>query len=132
PDWIIQAKDYLVTVSTDARWARAVEDWLKLERMLGFPQSSDARLPIQHRPIQVRQWIQAKRKYSATPAISKLAEYGASCQLWWSDLQPETRGVSSDGRHRRPASPLPSEAWEDLRKGGPNGLFLVLLALGWW
>ncbi|KAI9064963.1 hypothetical protein FKP32DRAFT_1568831, partial [Trametes sanguinea] len=131
PEWILEAKDHFVTVSTDRRWVRAVEVWLELERLtVIFPK--DARLPTQDRPLQLRQWIQAKRKYSATPSISKVAEFGASCQLWWSTLQPQARGVTSDGHHKRPAPPLPVEEWEGLRKGGPNGLFLVLLALGWW
>ncbi|KAI9059315.1 hypothetical protein FKP32DRAFT_1534588, partial [Trametes sanguinea] len=132
PEWILRAQEYLASLSTDARWVRAVEGWLKLERELGFPETPQSRLSTQGRPLQIHQWIQAKRKYAATPPIRRVAEFGASCELWWSNLQPEQRATSSDGKLTRPSSRLPLEAWDEIRRGGPNGLFLVLLALGWW
>ncbi|KAI9069756.1 hypothetical protein FKP32DRAFT_1541007, partial [Trametes sanguinea] len=132
PEWIKHAKDHFVTVSADPRWVSAVEAWLRLERSLGYPEGTDSRLPTQGRPFQVHQWLQAKRKYTSMPTIRRVAEFGAGCQLWWSNLQPEARGRTHDGQPTRPASPLPRESWQVLRRGGPNGLFLVLLALGWW
>ncbi|KAI9069576.1 hypothetical protein FKP32DRAFT_1550865, partial [Trametes sanguinea] len=132
PEWVLRAKEYFASISTDARWVHAVEGWLKLERELGFPESSQQRLSPQGRPLQIHQWIQTKRKYSASPPIRQVAQFGASCQLWWSNLQPEQRGITGHDKLNRPSSPLPLDAWEDLRRGGPNGLFLVLLALGWW
>ena len=63
------------------------------------------------------------------PKINDPQEYGDRWNAWWWSMQPSWR---------EPDSPfnMPSEAsagsWSHLLCGGPNGLLLVILALGWW
>jgi len=67
------------------------------------------------------------RKYDAMPEVS-IGTFAPTWTEWWVRLQPEWRGETF---------PLSTEApevsdWSELRKGGPNGIFVVLLSLGWW
>ena len=81
--------------------------------------------------MQVRQWIQAHRQYEKPPAV-KTTEYGVAWRLWWRELQPAVR-LDAAGELQRPsADVVQGGSWGVLRRGGPNGFFLVLLALGWW
>jgi hypothetical protein len=63
------------------------------------------------------------------PEVNDPKEYGDRWNAWWWSMQPSWRD---------PESPfdMPSEAsagsWSHLICGGPNGLFLVILALAWW
>ena len=63
------------------------------------------------------------------PEVNDPKEYGDFWNAWWWSMQPSWKD---------PESPfdLPSEAlaasWSHLLCGGPNGLLLVILALGWW
>ncbi|KAH9885582.1 hypothetical protein C8Q73DRAFT_630390, partial [Cubamyces lactineus] len=131
PEWVKEASLFFATLSADRRWISVVEGWLQLEKNLGYPESQDARLPTKGRPIEVRQWIQKHRKFASKPSIRKVAEFGASCELWWTGMQPAER-IRDGQKYHRPSEVLPSCVWDSLRRGGPNGLFLVLLALGWW
>ena len=47
--------------------------------------------------------------------------------LWWVKMQPTWRG----GKSLIKTSP-PDQDWEPLIHGGPNGIFVVVLALCWW
>lgn len=57
------------------------------------------------------------------------AEFAAAWKLWWEGLQPAWRiqGTWPLGREV-PAD----EDWSILRRGGNNGLFLVVMCLSWW
>jgi hypothetical protein len=63
------------------------------------------------------------------PGVNDPKEYGDRWNAWWWSMQPSWRD---------PESPfdIPSEpsghSWSNLLCGGPNGLLLVILALGWW
>lgn len=63
------------------------------------------------------------------PEVNDPKEYGDRWNGWWWSMQPSWRD---------PESPfdMPSEtsavSWSNLLCGGPNGLLLVILALGWW
>ncbi|KAJ8472367.1 hypothetical protein ONZ51_g8553 [Trametes cubensis] len=133
PEWVSDAKTYLLSISKDQRWCNAVKVWMKFEEILGYPsgQGPDSRLPTKKRPMQVRQWIQAHRQYEKPPTV-KATEYGATWVLWWRELQPEIRLDAAGGLQRPPVDVLKGGSWGVLRRGGPNGFFLVLLALSWW
>ncbi|KAI0643896.1 hypothetical protein C8Q79DRAFT_888199, partial [Trametes meyenii] len=133
PQWVLGAKAYLDTISNDSRWNHCVSLWLKLEQALGYPQesqSSSSRLSAKNRPIQVRQWLQNCRNYEAIPSIGKVAEYGTSWRLWWTTLQPGARPRSEYNELTRKR--LSNDAWEPIKKAGPNGIFIRLVSLGWW
>lgn len=46
---------------------------------------------------------------------------------WWAHLQPEWRGV-----YPLASQPPEDSDWSELRKGGPNGFFILLLSFVWW
>ncbi|KAH9887554.1 hypothetical protein C8Q73DRAFT_617778, partial [Cubamyces lactineus] len=133
PQWVVEAKTYLAAVSQDKRWKEAVRSWEGLEALLQYPsgQGPDSRLPTKNRPMQVRQWIQTHRQYEKIPTIRNVAQYGAEWELWWHALQPEMR-LGEAGELQRPEALAEGDSWSVLRRGGPNGFFLVLLALSWW
>lgn len=52
-----------------------------------------------------------------------------SWRLWWRSLQPDWRANGT----WPPSRDVPDdEDWEDLCKGGINGLFLIVMCLSWW
>lgn len=52
---------------------------------------------------------------------------------WWIDLQPEERKAASGDSLPIPISRMPAGAnIRNLRKGGPNGIVTVMIALKWW
>ena len=62
------------------------------------------------------------------PNITNLNKYKASWQSWWRGLQPEWH-LLDDGTFLQQDM---GEQWVNLRQGGPNGFFLIVLAFAWW
>lgn len=55
-------------------------------------------------------------------------KFGAAVLEWWLTIQPTTRKTWPPVY-----SPLPMDfSFEYFNCGGPNGVFLVVLCLGWW
>jgi hypothetical protein len=77
------------------------------------------------RPDIVDRWIANARK--STPQVSDVAAFGREWKAWWIGLQPEAREHEKLLRIA-----MPGERWEDLRKGGINGFFNVVVSLSWW
>lgn len=75
-------------------------------------------------------WFKNGRKYIITPKITNLAKYKASWLNWWHGLQPKWR-LLDDGTFLQ-EKPDMGEEWEGLRRGGPNGFFIIVLAFAWW
>ena len=55
--------------------------------------------------------------------------FASMWKKWWCALQPDWRDISSWPLSR--ALDV-SEDWAVLSVGGPNGIFLPLMALSWW
>lgn len=55
---------------------------------------------------------------------------------WYISLQPESRVSYKESEGTSLTDDVPQDsdgsAWCEIRKGGPNGIFLLLLTLGWW
>ena len=49
---------------------------------------------------------------------------------WWLAIQPSWRGSAWPLNMDTPSDG--NEDWATLRRGGPNGIFLVVIALAWW
>lgn len=62
--------------------------------------------------------------------VTNTTKYKASWQAWWKGLQPKWR-LLEDGTFLQEV-PDTGEEWEVLRRGGPNGFFIILFALAWW
>jgi hypothetical protein len=68
------------------------------------------------------------RKYDDMPDVTdNVKEFGDAWWKWWIGLQPDWRGGSE-----LLTEPPEGFDWGELEKGGQNGLFLLLLSLGWW
>jgi hypothetical protein len=69
------------------------------------------------------------------PVLIDPAEFGISLQKWWCDIQPAFRKSNSGMPAAVFMNPTPSnntDDWKELRKGGPNGLIVLITMLLWW
>lgn len=55
-----------------------------------------------------------------------VSSYATSWMKWWVYLQPKWRGEEL-------LCEVPEDPdWSELRKGGPNGFFIILISFAWW
>jgi hypothetical protein len=60
------------------------------------------------------------------PQVINVEEFGANFGKWWLTMQPSWRKESL-------LRELPPDAdWTVLKRGGSNGLALVVMTLSWW
>jgi hypothetical protein len=71
------------------------------------------RLKTTSRPEQVGEFLSWHRQLERQPAIKNLETYGKTWEGWHSELRKK-------------------DSYEDMAKGGGNGIFLLILALRWW
>lgn len=98
--------------------------------LLTIPQASD-KLPTQHRPQEVGWWFRIGRRLYGRkniPVISSIDEFEARWIQWWSAAQPKGRDV---GRWPFSQGEITGD-WGKLLSGGKDGLFLIVMSLGWW
>lgn len=83
------------------------------------------------RPAEVGHWFQYGRRWDKMPLVAQdeLGRYSEDWWKWWGGLQPDFRGKDLKTMSRVVNAPVD---WTELLKGGPNGLFVILLTLGWW
>ena len=84
-------------------------------------------LPSYNRPTEVGQFQKWARKYSHGDDVDA-ERFGAAVIQWWLTIQPTAR------KQWPPTyGPLPDDfSFEYFNRGGPNGVFLMILCLGWW
>lgn len=89
-------------------------------------------MPKENRPVQVGDWFQCGHRYDAMPDIGAedVGPYAQQWRLWWTGLQPDCRGRGPDSLNC--VCPDLPGGWSTIRRGGSNGFFVPLLALGWW
>lgn len=79
-------------------------------------------------------WFQyGRRSWEKMPHIAQtdIERYSEDWWKWWCKLQPSFRG--EDPRAMSRVAPVDVDVdWSQLLKGGPNGIFIVLITLGWW
>ena len=153
PEYMQKALEYLRDgLSDDPRWEDLIDAWVKFEVALGLEvrngrvrtcrsyvdyaltilQDKDNRLPVKGRPKEVGTWIADRRDYGRMPYFTntQAKAYGATWKRWWCALQPEWRDLSAWPPLNTGAGPKAD--WSALTVGGPNGIFLPLMALSWW
>lgn len=90
------------------------------------------KLTTQFRPPQVADWMQRHRPYTeAAATITDVDEFGDATMKWWRQIQPLWR----QGDDKLPLAiytPPENESWDVLAQGGPTGLLLLMVVLGWW
>lgn len=72
------------------------------------------------------------RNYAKAPVLttSKLRIFVSRWKLWWKELQPTWRNMDEWPPTR--TSDTAENDWSVLSQGGCNGLYLVVVSLGWW
>ena len=81
------------------------------------------------RPDVIPTWLKFGRKYETPPKISSLKDFAECWYEWWRNLQPQYRNKKGGGLSRKIEE---GETWSQLRRGGPNGFFMIILTLSWW
>ena len=78
------------------------------------------------RPIKIGQWFKMHRPYDKQPDLAdSIPTYRQSWWAWWELLQPTwQKSFATD-------VPLTAD-WSCIAKGGQNGIFVVVLSVGWW
>jgi hypothetical protein len=76
----------------------------------------------------VKFWNARGKKFGIVPQF-KVGEFAAVWRTWWESLQPNWRPQECWPPSR---DTPPDEDWSVLRRGGINGLFVVLMCLSWW
>lgn len=84
------------------------------------------------RPGHLTQWINDHRSYAKFPVLSskEVKAYGKTVRQWWLNLQPKWRHAS--GYPVLQDDPRNDDTWEPVCRAGPNGVFLVVMAIAWW
>ncbi len=95
-------------------------------------QKKQHHLPTTLRPEEVAQWMKEGRDYEKLPVIADPVDYGARWKAWWASLQPACRRVEGAWPSLARVAPTDAAEWENVWRGGPCGLFLVVSALSWW
>jgi hypothetical protein len=75
----------------------------------------------------VAPWLKSGRKYDTPPDIPDRAKYAAAWWTWWIAQQPKWREARKLLRDTRKG-----ETWSQLRRGGNNGIFMLIVSLSWW
>ncbi len=96
------------------------------------PQLQSNWLSPKARPEEVKYWIARGRKYSKPPIIKSLATFMEQCCRWWACLQPVCRRDPDNPWPLLKETPEDASAWSDVKRGGCNGLFMVVMCLSWW
>ncbi|KAG6862709.1 hypothetical protein C0991_010685 [Blastosporella zonata] len=94
-------------------------------------------LPAKDRPEEWSKWTgKFRRAYANTPQISDPMEFGLAVTKYWKGIQPEVRQSSTNDLPlaiaQCPAGPIGKDIWASVRKGGANGILVVMTLLVWW
>lgn len=96
-------------------------------------------LSKQGRPKVVDDWLKRHRDLGDMPDVTHyLRSFADSWEEWYISLQPKWRIPDSDGNIDieslivDPPTDTQTSDWLALRKGSQNGIFLLILTLGWW
>lgn len=89
-------------------------------------------MTTQSRPDEVAWWFQIGRRSfirKKFPSIDDPDAYGKQWVEWWKNVQPGWRDV--EDWPNQPAGANEKD-WGCLPSGGKDGLFIVMVSLGWW
>ena len=138
------------TLVKHERWTSLLRNWLVFEFKMGYPQgqvcnnyyvylgyalmffkSKRLFLRNKHWPEILSHWIKDHHKWGLMPDImDQCKSFAEDFFKWWQGLQPAWWLMAS----LELCEDIPENfvEWKELAKGGPNGVFLLILALAWW
>ncbi|TFY66440.1 hypothetical protein EVG20_g4643 [Dentipellis fragilis] len=132
PEWVKDARVFLKTGPRNVEWNGIVDKWGACENLLDYPSATSRKHWVgkAKRPFVVGQWMQEGKHYERVPGLGNLTGFGDAYRRWWTSFQPGWRSASEH------AWPLKRDGddktFDDLAKGGSNGLFIFLIPLVWW
>ncbi|KAA1478732.1 hypothetical protein DENSPDRAFT_756487, partial [Dentipellis sp. KUC8613] len=132
PEWVKNARIFLETGPQSVEWSGVVDKWGVCEKLLDYPSATSRRHWVgkTKRPFAVGQWMQEGKHYERIPQLGNLAGFGDAYRRWWTSFQP---GWRSDSEHAWPLKrDGDDQTFENLAKGGLNGLLIFLIPLVWW
>lgn len=92
------------------------------------------KLPSRPRPDEVAWWFGHGRRRLRSPCdlppIKSIEDFKEKWIRWWSAIQPTWRNTSSWPFVQE--DPTEDQDWGSLPNGGKDGLFLIVVSLGWW
>ena len=85
-----------------------------------------------NRPREIGEWFQHGRRWDKQPLVGPedIDRFSVAWWKWWSELQPASRATKDAVQMLR--QPPNDGEWHEALKGTNNGLYVVLVALGWW
>lgn len=90
------------------------------------------KLPAKPRPEEVGRWFRNGRRgfrKQDVPTIKSIRVFEKEWVEWWSAAQPEWRDTSDWPFEQEDAD---GHDWGGLIDGGKDGLYVVMVSLGWW
>ncbi|KAH8104233.1 hypothetical protein DFH11DRAFT_1520025, partial [Phellopilus nigrolimitatus] len=85
-------------------------------------------LSTKGRPTDLNKYLKSGADLGAW-SITSLTKFADSVDRWWDGLQPAWRRARGENLSRIDRK---NEGFEDIRFAGPEGLYLVVLALAMW
>jgi hypothetical protein len=137
PDWMKSGWGLLMVRDRGKAWDQVVANWAELEcgyliHIAGNSGSAAGHasgLPTAGRPDAVAWWLGRSQKHLEDEVpIGNINAYIALWWAWWKNVNPGWCTTAEGGRLQAGGQ----GDWNCLRIPRPNGLLMVLLALGWW
>ncbi|KAF8158609.1 hypothetical protein BJ912DRAFT_1063879 [Pholiota molesta] len=133
PAWLEVASKHIVDAVDADVWKALMSDWIQIESEHGATHTTFHRLPTSPlRPPLLSLWL-PKRRYDQFPSVPDLQIFTNEWIAWWNSMQPVWRRSTTP--HSLPLSLSSAQLGQNvhsLKKYGPNGLALVIVALIWW
>ena len=92
-------------------------------------------------PDAIHNWLKCHCNLDDMPDVTHFVDdFATQWEEWYMHLQPDwrldTHSEDASGSGISLSQDPPEDAiisdWQDIKKGSQNGLFLLLLSLGWW
>ena len=83
------------------------------------------------RPKEIATWMKRHRK-PETPKDIELDTFEVALLAWWHALQPAWRVTSDVTPTTFEHTGDTDDGWDTMRRGGPNGFCLVIVAISWY
>ncbi|TDL14307.1 hypothetical protein BD410DRAFT_692020, partial [Rickenella mellea] len=90
------------------------------------------RLDSTERPEEVHGWLKRGRKLNVLPEINDVDKFAMQWRKWWTNLQPKERLPSTAVGWPLLRPTAANIDWSRTRRGGRNGLLIVMLTIVWW
>ncbi|KAF8870161.1 hypothetical protein BD779DRAFT_1681390 [Infundibulicybe gibba] len=99
PEWMTEAREYLVGLDLGDEWKSCVDTWAKLETMVEYSTKTKGVLPeAKTRPEEWSRWTSkgcgSVRLYNLSPELVRsldVDDFGAAFIKWWHRMQPPFR-----------------------------------------